>query len=147
MRQTGVWRMNITLLDEPSFRDTIKELWSKWKRNASFYPNRVVWWDRNVKRVIRQAFQREGAMRNRDRKDLENFYYDVIYQAIRDPPKEENTALVIRRMKAKLLRLHSMQRRGVLLDTAEKDRTLGEEVTIHQFIQSRKRRKARRSHM
>jgi len=30
-----------------------------------------------------------------------------------------------------------------MLDTAEKDRTLGKEVTIHQYIQSRKRRKAR----
>jgi hypothetical protein len=44
-------------------------------------------------------------------------------------------------MKAKIIRIHSINKRGIL-NTVEKDRILGEEITIHQYIKSRKRRMA-----
>jgi hypothetical protein len=143
MHRTGHLRMNITLLDEPSFRAPIKELWGKWQRNIRFYPNGVIWWDRYVKRMIRQAFQHEGATHNRDRKEMENFYYDLIYQVLRDPSSQENIATTLRKLKAKIVRLHSIHQRGVHLDTEDKDRILGEELTIPHYLKSWKRKMAR----
>jgi hypothetical protein len=90
-----------------------------------------------------KTFQRDGAESNKDRKELENFYYELIYQAIRNQSQQENTAIILRKMKAKILRLRSMHQIGVLMDTADKDKIPGEAVTIHQYIKSRKRRMAR----
>jgi hypothetical protein len=54
MRQSGVWRRNNTLLEETFFRDKLKELWSRWRRTKRFYPNRLEWWDRYPKLMIRR---------------------------------------------------------------------------------------------
>jgi len=51
-----------------------------------YYPNKTSWWDRYVKQRIRQTFQREDASRNRDRRDMEDFYYAAIHDAVRSPP-------------------------------------------------------------
>ena len=52
LRRRGFWRMNISFMDEPSLQNTMKELWEKWQKHIKYYPNRVLWWDRYVKRVI-----------------------------------------------------------------------------------------------
>jgi exonuclease III len=139
MSFNGHWRMNITLMNDTSCRATIQELWGRWKRNVRFYPTRVLWWERYFKVKLRQAFQREGAARNKDGKELENFYYEVIYQVLKDPSPNENKAITLRKLNAEIIRLHSLQKRGVLLDTDDKDRLLGEDVTIHHYVKSRKR--------
>jgi hypothetical protein len=77
--------------------------------------------------MTRQEFQREGAARSRDKRELENFYYDMIYHVISDPPHQKNTALILRKLKAIIVRIHSTQQRGVLLDTNDTDRLSGEE--------------------
>ena len=51
-----------------------------------YYQNKTKWWELHVKKRIRKNFQREGAARNKDRKDLEEFYYDAMYHALRTPP-------------------------------------------------------------
>jgi hypothetical protein len=99
---------------------------------------------RYVKVKLRQALQLEGAARKKDRKELENFYYYVICQVLKDPLPKEKKAITWRSLKAKIIRLHSLQKRGVLLDTDDKDRLLGEDVTIHHYVKSRKRKMARR---
>jgi hypothetical protein len=67
-----------------------------------------------------------------------------VYQVLTDPLPQEDKAVTLRRLKAKIIRLHSIQTRGVLLDTDEKDRVQGEEITLHQYIKARKRQVARR---
>jgi hypothetical protein len=74
----GHWRMNSTLLDDAPFPATFKDQWGRWQRIARHYPMRVLWWERYVKVKIRQTFQREGAERNKNRKELENLYYEAI---------------------------------------------------------------------
>jgi hypothetical protein len=60
--------MNTTLLEESSFRESIKGQWGKLRKNIRSYPNEVMWWDKYINPKIQQAFQREGAERNRDRR-------------------------------------------------------------------------------
>jgi len=46
-------------------------------------------------------------------------------------------------LKAKIIGLHSVQRHGILLDSGDPDRIVGEELSIHLFIHAIKRQKAR----
>jgi len=106
-----------------------------------YYPNVVLWWNRYVKKRIRQTFQREGASRNRDRKDMEDFYYTAIYHALQCPPAAENPAIAIRCLKAKIFRLQSKNMRGVLMDIDDNGAAPNEDITTYQYIRSRRRSK------
>ena len=76
-------------------------------------------------------FQRERNERTRDRMEMENYYYDVIYQVLNDPLQHVKKAVVLRKVKAKILRLYSTQQQGVLLDNGEQNGMTGEELSIH----------------
>ena len=62
-----------------------------------------MWWDKYAKPKIKQTFQREGAERNRDRRDLENHYYDMIYSVIREQLPQAEKAIQLRKLKAKII--------------------------------------------
>jgi hypothetical protein len=66
-----------------------------------------------------------------------------MYQAIRNPTSHQNTARILKEIKAKIMRLHGINKRGILMGAVEKDMLPGEEITIHQYMKSRKRRLAR----
>jgi hypothetical protein len=135
--------MNVSLLNEPTFNTTIKEEWEMWKKRETYYPNRMLWWDRYVKRMIRQTFQREGTERRRDRTITENFCYEATYDILKDSAHYAAKAVSLKRLKAKIIRLNSVQQRGVLLDNAEPGKITGEDVLIYHYITSLKRQKAR----
>jgi hypothetical protein len=46
-----------------------------------YYPNAVLWWERYVKRMVQQLFQRVGTECKRDWQNLENFY-EAIYDSL-----------------------------------------------------------------
>jgi hypothetical protein len=123
--------------------ESMQEEWTRWRNRKKYYPNPVWWWDRFLKKTIRLTFQREGAERRRDREALGNFYYKVIYQALQTPANYARKATELKRLKAKIIRIHSAQNHGILLDNVETDRMLGEDLSIHHFIQAFKRQKAR----
>jgi len=85
-RKIRSWKMNISLLEDNTFRDTLLLLWCKWKMTGKYYPNKTSWWDRYVKQRIRQTFQREGASGNRDRKDMEDFTMQRFTTQYDSPP-------------------------------------------------------------
>jgi hypothetical protein len=76
-------------------------------------------------------FQREGASRNRDKLDVENCYYDMMYRVLREP-KQANKASHLKKLKDKIISINSIQLSGVFLDTDERDRITGEDPTLHQ---------------
>jgi hypothetical protein len=67
----------------------------------------------------------------------------MIYCVIRDQSPQAAKAIQLRKLKAKKIRLHSIQQKGMLLDTEEKDRITGEHTSIHHYLISRKRRTTR----
>jgi len=79
LRKRRLWEMNISLLDDNIFCDSLMLLWCNWKRNMKYYPNAVLWWNRKVKQRIRQTLQREEASRNRDKKDMEGHGRFLLY--------------------------------------------------------------------
>jgi hypothetical protein len=138
-RKHWAWRMDPVLIGDIDFRGQLTLLWRR-RRAKRFYSNSLEWWVRYVKRIKRTS-QSEDADR-RDRNELENFYIDVMYQAIRDPTPYQHKARLLHEKKAKII-LHNIHKRVILMDTVEKDRVQGEEITIHQYIKWRKRRMAR----
>ena len=62
-----------------------------------YYPNRVMWWCRYAKRMIRKLFSREGADRRRDRIETENFYYSAIYSALQDTTLQKTQAVALKK--------------------------------------------------
>ena len=130
-------------MEDKTFRDSLTLNANYWRRTMNNFPTKTMWWERHVKTGIRQIFRKEGAIRNKERKDLENFYYAALYDAIRTPPTTENIATTIRRLTAKIRRLSDQQMRGVLIDTAENDAVLNEDITTYHYARSRKRSKAR----
>ena len=72
-RGKGYLRMITSYLRETIFQQTIKENWVNWQEHIKYYPNRVMWWGRYVKRMLRQLFSHEGAAFRRDRMEMENF--------------------------------------------------------------------------
>jgi hypothetical protein len=81
-RGRGYWKMNVSLLNESTFIQSIQEGWTRWQTRKKYYPNPVMWWERFVKKTIGETFQREGTERRRDREILENVYYKAIYQVL-----------------------------------------------------------------
>jgi len=104
-----------------------------------FYPTRVMWWCRYVKRMIRQLFSREGANRRRDRIELENFYYSAIYSALQDTTSQTDHAVTLKKTNSK-------HRLGMFVDNGEQDRIMGEEPSLHHLLKTRKRQVQRTVH-
>jgi hypothetical protein len=119
-RKYWTWRLNSVLREDTDFREKLKEQRSKWRKAKRFYPNSLELWDRYVKRMIERNFQREGTERNKGRNEFENFYYAVMYQAIRNSTNHQNMARILKVMKPKIIRLNGINKKGILMDTVEK---------------------------
>jgi hypothetical protein len=73
---------------------------------------------------------------------MENFCYEAIYDILKDPAHYAAKAVALKRLKAKIVRLNSVQQRGVLLDNAELGKIMGEDVSVYHYITSFKHQKA-----
>ena len=73
---------------------------------------------------------------------MEHFYYTSIHQALQSPIDQAKKATVLKRLKAKIIRLHSQQQR-ILLANGNSDGLLGEAVSVHPYITVIRRTKAR----
>ena len=71
-------------LRETEFGKVLQKHWNKLKTHTKYYPNVEMWWERNVKRRLRQLFTRAGAEGRCDRIATENFYYEAIYNISTD---------------------------------------------------------------
>jgi hypothetical protein len=79
-RGKDYWRINPTYLDDQHFLQTFIQHWER--KNAQYYPSRVMWWCRFVKWRIRLLFSRVGVERCREREIMEHFYYSALYNVL-----------------------------------------------------------------
>jgi exonuclease III len=84
-RGRGQWKMNTSVLKEGCFRRILQHKSDIWRNHRKYYPTPVLWWEGYVKRMLKQTFTWEGAARRRDRRDLENFYFEAIYALLQTP--------------------------------------------------------------
>jgi len=53
---------------------------------------------------------------------MENYYYAGIYDLLKDPVHDASKMIALKELKAKIIRLNSTHRQGIMVDTTEKDR-------------------------
>jgi exonuclease III len=143
IRGRGLWKMNVSLLKDKRILEVLKERWCAWCRVKQHFPTTVLWWSRYVKRRIRITLTAESAARCRDRRRLEEFYYEAISDSIRKDNLNPMTYIKLKEIKARIVRLHSEERRGKMVDTEEKDRLPHESPSIYHILRTKKRQNMR----
>jgi hypothetical protein len=76
--------MNTSLMEKNTFRERLAAEWIVWKEALKFFPSRLLWWSRYVKRKIKTLCIGVGTEHNRDRRNLENFYYSAIHSLLKE---------------------------------------------------------------
>jgi hypothetical protein len=146
LRGRGYWRMNVTIMSDKNFQTIIQKQWAKFKTHKKYYPHSVMWWARYVKRMIRQLFINKGTECRRDRLAKETFYYDAMCNILQEATIQESTSRTLKELKARIVRLHHMERQRRLIDTEEQDRITEERPSLYHILKSRKRQEARIMH-
>jgi hypothetical protein len=121
-----------------TFSKLSKKHWEVWRKNAHYYPSRVMWWCRLMKRKIRLFFSRAGVERCREREIMEHFYYSALYDVLQHKRDSGDKALALKSLKAKITRLNSTYYRSVWVDSGVQDRFGEEDPSLHHLIKERK---------
>jgi hypothetical protein len=78
-------KMNTTLLRDKRFQEQLWQYWADWTKQVKHYHTSVLWWEMVAKVHIKRLFIREGTERRREEKQMENFYYASLYDAVKHP--------------------------------------------------------------
>jgi hypothetical protein len=135
--------MNIALLRDRAFRETLVTDWRKWQRCAPRFPSVVEWWERVAKKRLRFLFMREGALKRRDEQMMEDFYYACMYDALLDTVGNTRRTEALNLLKAKIVRLNSRRMERVNLDVGDHTALLDERVSLFHLIRRRTRQERR----
>ena len=141
-RGRGYWRMNTAVLGEGSFRQLLQCKWETWWSHRKYYPTALMWWERYVKRMLRQIFTWEGAARRRDRRSLENFYYEAIYTLLQTPADHATKAAKLKHLKAKITRLYHEEQKCLSLSNDDCDSLEGENPSLYHLLKAIKLQKS-----
>ena len=74
---------------------------------------------------------------------MEDFYYRAIYDSLREERNDETTIKALRRLKGKIVNLHSINKKRLLIDAGEQYTTMDEEPTICHLLKRWKRQTSR----
>jgi hypothetical protein len=74
---------------------------------------------------------------------MENFYYSAIYDVIQDPSSNNEKAINLKRLKARIICLNSTHQHAVLVDICDRDRLRGEGMFLDHPLEGRQRQKQR----
>jgi hypothetical protein len=138
------WKLVPALLRDNELKTQIRQQWSKWQTQRSWYPNINIWWDEYVKPRLQRYMRRWVAEQQRDFKMMENHLYTCIYDIQKQDIPPEMKIAALNRYRAKLVRLQALRTEQLLLDTSERDKMDGEEPTLYQLIKVKKSRESRK---
>jgi hypothetical protein len=85
------------------------------------------------KKQIRSLVRYEEAERRNNLRQMKNYFYACIYDIMRTSTPQEDKWPVLKRYKAKIVKLHTDRLNTVLLDN-EDDRIDGEEPTLFHVL-------------
>ena len=68
---------------------------------------------------------------------------DAIYNVLNNSTNHAMTAITLKQLKAKITRLHHLEKQWIFLDNDEHDMIEGEEQSLYHLIRARKRQDAR----
>jgi hypothetical protein len=136
--------MDNTLLDDTTIMEQLKAIWGQLKQQR-FFPNAPMWWDRCYKRRITRFLKWAQAERSREHRAMVNYYsYDTcIYDVLQQATPDDTTLPTLNRLKAKLVRLHSVRLQKLLINSNDVEGIEGENPTLYNVLQMQKRREER----
>jgi hypothetical protein len=70
---------------------------------------------------------------------MENFYYECIYDVLRNTARYEEKMTTLNHLKSKITNLHSARLQSVMLDNDEPYKLAGERLAFFRILQKRKR--------
>jgi hypothetical protein len=141
-RGRGYWWMNTAVVGEGSLRQLLQGKWETWRSHRKYYLTVVLWWERYVKRMLRQTSTCEGLARRRDRRSLENFYYEAIYTLLQTPSDNTTKVAKLKHLKDKIIRLHHEEQKYLFLSNDDRDRLEGENPSLYHLLKARKRQES-----
>jgi len=65
---------------------------------------------------------------------MENYYYAVMYDLLKDPVHDASKMIALKELKAKIIWLNSIHWQRIMVNTTEKDRSAGEEPLLYHII-------------
>ena len=78
-RRPPRWKLDPTMLRDEELRNQLRQKWSRWQTQKSWYPNINIWWDQYVKPRLQRYMRRWGAEWRRDFKFMKDHLYTCIY--------------------------------------------------------------------
>jgi len=135
--------MNLSLLDDTTFKGQLQQEWLQWRQQERKYLDIVTWWVNYVKRKICYMFINEGKERVRTEVMNENFYNTCVYDVLQDLIQHREKAARLNHLKAKIVRLHNKRLQTITIDTHEPTMFQGESPTLFHLLQMRKQRESR----
>jgi len=138
LKGRGYWRMNTRIIRDKTSQKNLANKWKEWGKHQRFYPNKVVWWTRYVKPMLKRYFQREGAECRRERRTLENFYYEAIYDALEKTMETVRKAVLLKKLKAQITNLHYKEGLNIAVNLEEDELMRGEELSLYTYIRAKK---------
>jgi hypothetical protein len=130
------------MLRDDELLNKLRQQWSRWQTQNSWYPNVNICWDRFVKPRLQRYLRIWGAERRQDFKVIEEHLYTCIYDIQKHDTSTDKKLAALKRYRAKLVRLQALRTENLRLDASERDMIDGEETTLCHLIKSKKRREA-----
>jgi len=96
-----------------------------------------------VKRIVCQIFTSEGTNFRWDRQNLENVYYDAIYTVLQADTITDSFYVTLKKLKAKIVRLHQEPQKRLFLHMDEQDKCEDETRSLYHVLRLRRRQESR----
>lgn len=144
-RGRGVWKFNVTHLQDPSFIALIRDFWCSWQLQKSSFFSLASWWDAGKARLRRQmqAFSRaKASSSNRALKSLER----TLYHLQRRFDKGEDVSSLIQATKTDLEEAHRLRVQGARIRAQTQWVEEGESSTSYFFRLERNKGQQRLIH-
>jgi hypothetical protein len=142
-RRRGRWKMDPDIVHESTFKAKFQTEWEKWRSHKRCYPDVGIWWERHVKKNIKQLARQMEAERNKNHKIMENHLYECLYDILKANIPEADKLPALQKHKAKIVQLHARRRAKILHDTHTRDRMDDEDPTLYHVLRLHKRRDTR----
>jgi hypothetical protein len=90
-----------------------------------------------------QAVYTFGRGEAHEEREMENFYYQCIYDILQDPEKRRRMMADVNKLKAKIVQLHSARMEAVKLDVEDRVTYKDGKASIYHIIKQKSRREQR----
>jgi hypothetical protein len=135
--------MDAKLFDDQNITEQIQNVWSQLQRQKRYFSNATTWWDGCCKKRISRFLKWAQAERRREHREMQDYYYDCIYEILQLPDPEKTLRPILNSLKAKIVRLQNTKLQRILNDNNQAERIEGEQPTTYNVLQVKNRREER----